>query len=328
MILRAPISLFSCFCVIITLFVSGCEGHFVPSPPRAPVVTDEATARIVRLDLTSYGRFLPGDSRVMVEIDEAADGARIVEGSLAKPGESTCGGQRPASSIATDDDLPGKAIHAGSRVTFSFNGRWRAVTDSPSRLDILVMSAGYEKCLTLDLTSEKRDEAWTYEHPIGFGLSLTMSAFTSPVLGARASVQSLLTMGIWRGPVRITAASGIAADICAADGCDRDVAGYPFELRVDTFPIQREHVALGFGARYSFVAMANRLDEGSTVAAYHGVLITPILAYSLSNQLGMGIPGGVKRGSIALEIPIGVVSALTDYRHPALSLGAGFSLGF
>ena len=339
------IGLFSCFCAIATLFVTGCEGHFVPNQPRAPVVVDGIRARVIDLAPMWRGRRAPRDAVVTIVIDEAPIDARLAEASLAPASRQPCEHARRASWIAVDDRLQADSIRAGSRVTLPFAGEWRTVTDEPTRVDLFVESGRETHCISLDLTSNEPDKTWVFKRPVDVGIALTMSSYTRPVLGSQGSVNALLPLvGFWRGPARFMGGTGMFVDICTGEFCHRceseseckkcpdgqcrhDSPGLSLVLRADVFPVQKGTFALGIGAHYSLVAMGRRLEENASLAAYHGIAMAPQLAFTFAPG-GTGIQGGPRLGTLAIEFPIGIVSAVNDYTHPALSLGVTTSIIF
>jgi hypothetical protein len=324
------------------LFTAGCfSSSYVPVERRpwsgyagvgAQVLSDnDARARVVRHDITLDGDL--GRATVFVELSAVEPGARIIDARLAPAEREPCSYGFAAERVAGQPNGTPVAVRPGSELRVDFAlPQFRPNIRGPSRVDLLVETTGWRRCLALTMTSEEPEAAWRSE---GLLLSAGVAAYghTAPTDGVVAAQVIPLSLGAWFGPYRASVGTGLQFGSCSPSICPkqanddgevvvkRSTFGVPLTLGLDAFAPHQGLYGAGLGVRYTFVGTLARAYAGRELTTFHGLSLVPRFLFCAPEPLGLGVPGGLRLGGFELEVPIGVVAPLDDPSRPALSLG-------
>jgi hypothetical protein len=333
----------SAIVVALPLAAAGCfSASYVPIEARpwsgyagigTKVMTDDdARARVVRqrLSLTEGEK---GTASVFVEIEAIEPEARVVDARVAPADREPCTFGFAADRVGGQPNGTPVAVRAGSELRVDFRlAQVIGSTRGPSRLDLLVETTGWRRCLAVAMTSEEPEAAWRSKG-LPFAVGAGLYGHTARVDDLVSGGHVPIALGTWMGPFRAMVGTGLQFTRCSRGACppkandkgervvQRPGFGVPLTLGLDAFAPHRDIYGVGLGLRYGVVGTRIRTYEGPELKTFHGLSLVPRFVISAPDPIGPGVPGGVRFGGLEFEVPVGVVAPLDDPGRPALSIG-------
>lgn len=329
--------------VTLSLTAAGCfSASYVPVEARpwsgyAGIGTkvmsdDDAQARVVRQRLALIDGE-KGTAVVFVEIASIEPEARVVDARVAPVDREPCTFGFAAARVGGQPNGTPVPVRAGSELRIDFRlAQVISGNRGPSRLDLLVETTGWRRCLAVALTSEEPEAAWR-SHGLLFAAGVGLDGHTARVDGLTNVAHFPVALGTWVGPFRAMVGTGLRFPNCSRAACPpktndegerivlRSGVGVPLTLGLDAFAPHRDLYGAGLGLRYSVVGTRIRTYEGPELKTFHSLSLVPRVMISAPDPIGPGVPGGVRFGGLEFEVPVGVVAPLDDPGRPALSIG-------
>lgn len=328
---------------LLTFALSACRTGIKPHTPRVARGAGYELALERAFNAQLFSEPSRGAQHVLVAVKALPPGARLRSYGVVERQRPLCAESEPEGDALIQEDAPASLLPAtrvGERLALTVSQRdWEFALQHATRLELrLTLPDGAALCAAMPLTSSEANErwdavgSWTLESVINFEF------FMRHVEGLYQLGMFGLEFGKWLGPLRVHLGSGAGASRCSREDCPamkgRTDDGNPNEkyyvpllAGVGGTMLQLGPVAFEGKLQYRVAWTAAETFDGLSRVFLHGPVGTASIVYTARKALGLGVPGGTRRGlGIGAQLPLAYVFSARG--ESTFSVGANVMVMF